>query len=152
MQIENLQRHVANSKPGLLKFLLMCQVGVMCGIPGTNGRHGSMFTNEANCINVLAAIALLRSSDVSSSHAVYWSYLLMRGRKLGLPCGDLNQTALSSSSALFKELCGIAISNAASCMAKSGPNFREMQCFGEECSADFVKVERHTSGKRSATR
>ena len=55
--------------------------------------------------------------------------------------------ALSSSSALFKVLCGIAISGAASCMAKVWTELvEEMQCFGEECSADFVQVERHTSG------
>ena len=60
---------MANAKPGLLKFLLMCQVGVMCGILGTKGRHGSIFM--ARPTPPTSAIACLRSSDVSTSHAVY---------------------------------------------------------------------------------
>eukprot|EP00443_Scrippsiella_acuminata_P069811 CAMPEP_0115373794 /NCGR_PEP_ID=MMETSP0271-20121206/1619_1 /TAXON_ID=71861 /ORGANISM="Scrippsiella trochoidea, Strain CCMP3099" /LENGTH=720 /DNA_ID=CAMNT_0002796815 /DNA_START=51 /DNA_END=2210 /DNA_ORIENTATION=- len=93
-QVELLKNSMSSQGEVLLKFLLLCQVGVMCGLMGARTPQGSAFMDETNSTNILAAIKFLRMAVCSSSHAVYWGYILSRGEHLGLPTDELEQIAL----------------------------------------------------------
>eukprot|EP00930_Biecheleria_cincta_P035260 TRINITY_DN24259_c0_g1_i1.p1 TRINITY_DN24259_c0_g1~~TRINITY_DN24259_c0_g1_i1.p1 ORF type:complete len:337 (+),score=55.38 TRINITY_DN24259_c0_g1_i1:187-1197(+) len=77
-----LQDCVNSKGKAALKIYILFLLGLMSGLAG--GR-GSRFMDAKNAIGVITGIQLLEEILESTPRAVYWSYLVARGKQLSLP-------------------------------------------------------------------
>mmetsp|Transcript_82294 Transcript_82294/g.180966 ORF Transcript_82294/g.180966 Transcript_82294/m.180966 type:complete len:1206 (+) Transcript_82294:162-3779(+) len=94
-QIMLLQQAVDQQGEHLLRFFLVCQVSIMCGLSGATDQIGSHFMDEKNSLSMLTAISCLRQVQQVQCHTVYWTFILSRAACLGLPSATLDQVALA---------------------------------------------------------
>lgn len=94
-QILKLEQMVHMHGQHLLHFVLVSQVGIMCGLAGAKRCQGCAFMDEQNSKNILSAIRVLRCVGRTDCHNAYWSYILDRGRGVGLQTHTLEQVALA---------------------------------------------------------
>merc|ERR1712151_734387 len=83
--LQSLQAEVQKGGDEVLRFYLFSLVCIMSGIFGDRTLQGSLFLDDYNGQNIAEGIECMKHLSTSSSHAIYWSYIVKRADRLLLP-------------------------------------------------------------------